>query len=206
MKQSKIVLRLRSLNNNQLETLGNTVVNGMKANPHFPNPVPTIVDFEATMTSFTKTISDAQSRDKLKIAVRNDVRATVESMLISLANYVTYTAQGDRAMMMGAGFPLNNITPVSPPVLSIDSFNLVLGKNSGELLASAKSSNAARMHLYQIAPAPQPDPKGFDNIYLRGSKFLFTGLVPMKLYAVRIGAIAANGQVVYTQTLVKGPQ
>jgi hypothetical protein len=206
MKQSKIVLGLRSLNNNQLETLGNTVLNGMKANPDFPNPSPIIADFEATMISLTKTISDAQSRDKLKITVRNSVRATVESMLTSLANYVTYTAQGDRAMMMGSGFPLNNIAPGIPPVLSIDSFNLVLGKNPGELLASAKSSPAADMHMYQIAPAPLADPKDFDTQYRGAAKFLFTGLVPMKLYAVRIGAIAANGQTVYTQTLVKAPQ
>ena len=206
MKQTRIVLRLRSLNNGQLETLGNSVVNGMKANPDFPNPSPTIADFEAVMTSFTKAISDALSRDKLKITIRNDVRATVESMLTSLANYVTYTSNGDRAMMMGSGFPLNNITPGIPPVMSIYSFNLVLGKNPGELLASAKSSGAADMHMYQIAPAPLAGPKDFETLYRSASKLLLTGLVPNKMYAVRMGAIAGNGQVVYTDTLTKAPQ
>ena len=206
MKHSRIVLGLRSLNNGQVEILGNSVVNGMKANPDFPNPSPIIADFEATMTSFAKAISDALSRDRLKITVRNDLRATVESMLTSLANYVTYTANGDRAMMMGSGFPLNNITPGIPPVLTIDSFNLVLGKNPGELLASAKSSKSADMHMYQIAPAPLADPRDFDTKYRGASKLLLTGLVPMKLYAVRMGAIALDGEVVYTETLVKAPQ
>jgi len=206
MKQTRIVLRLRSLNNGQLETLGNSVVNGMKANPDFPNPSPIIADFEAAMLSFTKAISDAKSRDKLKITVRKDIRATVQSMLTSLANYVTYTSNGDRAMMMGSGFPLNNLNPGVPPVLSIDSFNLVLGKNPGELLASAKSFGAADMHMYQIAPAPLAGPRDFETHYRRASKLLLTGLLPMKLYAVRIGAIASDGEVVYTDTLIKAPQ
>ena len=206
MKKSRILLSFSKMRDDKLETLGNTVVLGMKANPDFPNPSPTIADFEAVMTSFTKAISDALSRDKLKITIRNDVRATVESMLTSLANYVTYTSNGDRAMMMGSGFPLNNITPGIPPVLSIYSFNLVLGKNPGELLASAKSSGAADMHMYQIAPAPLAGPKDFETLYRSASKLLLTGLVPNKMYAVRMGAIAGNGQVVYTDTLTKAPQ
>jgi hypothetical protein len=206
MKKSKILLSFSKMRDDQLETLGNTVVLGMKANPDFPNPSPIIADFEAAMLSFTKAISDAKSRDKLKITVRKDIRATVQSMLTSLANYVTYTSNGDRAMMMGSGFPLNNLNPGVPPVLSIDSFNLVLGKNPGELLASAKSFGAADMHMYQIAPAPLAGPRDFETHYRRASKLLLTGLLPMKLYAVRIGAIASDGEVVYTDTLIKAPQ
>ncbi len=206
MKKSKILLSFSKMRDDQLETLGNTVVLGMKANPDFPNPSPIIADFEAAMLSFTKAISDAKSRDKLKITVRKDIRATVQSMLTSLANYVTYTSNGDRAMMMGSGFPLNNLNPGVPPVLSIDSFNLVLGKNPGELLASAKSFGAADMHMYQIAPAPLAGPRDFETHYRRASKLLLTGLLPMKLYAVRIGAIASDGEVVYTDTLTKAPQ
>ena len=92
------------------------------------------------------------------------------------------------------------------PVPSIDSFNLVLGKNPGELLASAKSSGAADMHMYQIAPAPLAGPRDFETHYRRASKLLLTGLLPMKLYAVRIGAIASDGEVVCTDTLTKAPQ
>jgi len=206
MKKSKILLSFSKMRDDQLETLGNTVVLGMKANPDFPNPSPIIADFEAAMLSFTKAISDAKSRDKLKITVRKDIRATVQSMLTSLANYVTYTSNGDRAMMMGSGFPLNNLNPGVPPVLSIDSFNLVLGKNPGELLASAKSFGAADMHMYKIAPAPLAGPRDFETHYRRASKLLLTGLLPMKLYAVRIGAIASDGEVVYTDTLIKAPQ
>jgi hypothetical protein len=89
---------------------------------------------------------------------------------------------------------------------STDSFNLVLGKNPGELLASAKSSKSADMHIYQIAPAPAAGPKDLDNHYQPTVKFLFTGLVPLKLYAVRMGVIAGNGQVVFTETIVNAPQ
>jgi hypothetical protein len=206
MKKPKILLSFDNLRDDQLETLGNTVVLGMKANPDYPNPSPTIADFEATMLSFTKAISDAKSKDKLKISIRRDIRVTVTANLTSLANYVTYTANGDRSMMLGSGFNLNSESSYLPPLLSAEDFNLVLGKNSGELLPSVKSCKASRMYIFQIAPAPLASLRDFDNTYRPVSKCLFTGLVPLKLYAVRIGLIGGDGQVVYTDTLTKAPQ
>jgi len=75
-------------------------------------------------------------------------------------------------------------------------------KGENAFLASAKSFRAADMHMYQIAPAAGR-PKGLGPI-TEAPSYCSQGW-PMKLYAVRIGAIASDGEC-YTDTLTKAPQ
>ena len=63
----------------------------------------------------------------------------------------------------------------------------------------------AKYFIYQIGPSPLADPRDLDNTYLNTIRHVFTGLVSLKLYSIRIGAIGAGGQVVFTDLITKAP-
>jgi hypothetical protein len=206
MKVPKIIFNLNRLSDSNLETKTQTIAMAMAGNPNFPTPIPSLAQVTAAVQGYSAALSAAKSRDKVKVPIKNDVRASLIATMRTLANYVSLTAAGDRSMLISSGFDVNPETPSPvPPVTAPLSLSVAPGRNPGELSVNFERPPGAKYFIYQIGPSPLADQRDLENTYLNAIKYVFTGLVSLKPYSIRIGAIGAGGQVVFTDLITKAP-
>jgi len=202
MKTSKIVLGLIKLNDGQLEDLALAIAAAMTGNANFPEPSPALADLNNSIKLFSDGLAFAKTRDKVKVAIKNSLRNNLELLLTNLANYCSYTAKGDRAILSSSGFSLNAATNAPKSLASPENFTVQPGSNAGEVFIYINSVPNAKTYLFLYGPFPIANEAWLHAI---GSKphSTITGLVPGTTYSFKIGATGSKGQVVYTGTISK---
>ena len=202
MKTTKIVLNLFSLSDGALEDLGLAVAAAMNGNTHFPEPQPSLTELNDSIKAFSDALALAKSRDKVKVAVKKNMRIALENILRNMANYCIYMARGEREILVSSGFPLNAAT-ASPKILSVpENFTAQQGRQSGEVVVSVKrvSNASAYLLLYKPAAAENAEWTHATNSL---PSFILNGLETLKLYHFKMGVIGTNGQTVYTDIITK---
>src|SRR5271156_6673975 len=104
MRNSKIIINFPTLSDGNLEAKALSIVDKMTDNANFPNPVPPLSDLSAAVTEYSSAFSMAQNKDKVQIAIKNIKREALIELLRSLAGYVNFTANGNKGVIVSAGF------------------------------------------------------------------------------------------------------
>ena len=202
MKTSKIVLSLTKLNDGQLEDHALAIAAAMTGNANFPEPLPALADLNNGIKLFSDGLAISKTRDKVKVAIKNNLRDNLELLLINLANYCSFAAKGDRAQLVSSGFSLNADTNYPKTLSAPENFNAQLGNHSGEVIVSInRIANAnAYLLLYKLASAENGAWSHATNSL---PYFTLTGLEALQQYNFKMGIIGTKGQTVYTDTITK---
>lgn len=203
MKNPTIILNFRRLSDANLEIKAQAISAAMTGNANFPTPTPDLAAFNTMIQAYSDALSAAKTRDKVKVSIKKDRRAELVALLIQLANYVSFTAAGDRSILMSSGFDLGRDSANPQPLQKPQNFKVSFGENSGELITSLSSVAGARTYIHQITPAPATDQSIWESVYLGSVTNTFSGLEPLKQYCFRVAVAGSKGQVVYTEIITK---
>ncbi len=127
------------------------VLAAMTNNPNFPTPLPALSAVSAALTALQSAESQALSRMKGAVVVRNDKKAALVALLQALRAYIQTTADADpensAAIIKSSGLPLKKVAVHKPRV-----FTIKPGAMSGsvEMLAASAARRASYLWGYSI--------------------------------------------------------
>ena len=191
---------LNTDNDSQLITDTTTIVTSMTGNPHYPTPAPSLAAVTAAIHEFSIALNNAADGGVTLTAIKNAKRKALTALLRNLASYVHVACNGDMAVLLSSGFPVQkqNRTPVGilpqpvPPLLQ-------LGGRSGDLLASVTPIANAASYNWRLALASAPD-KYLRTLPTTASSITFAGLTPGETYSVDANAFGTAGNSDWSDT------
>ena len=135
------------LNDSDLDTRGNAVVNGMTGNVNFPDPGEVLTILTTAYNAYSLALAVGKGGTAAQIAEKNNRRGELVDALKAMADYVNYVSGGDRSMLLITVYELNKEgrTPVVAEPLK--SFSVTYGANSGSIDLNAKKGNEANKVL-----------------------------------------------------------
>ncbi len=203
MKRARILIDFTRASDPVLESEAQKIVTAMTGNANFPSPVPTLDKVSDAIQNFSDALAAAKMGDKAKVAIKTDMRNALITMLLNLADYVTATANGDRAMLISSGFKVSKGTRNPRTLGDVNNFRVELGPNSGEALLSVDGVKCVDSYFFQCTLAPATNESNWTPGITSKNTFTFTGLEPLKQYSFRIAVSGSNNQVVYTEVITK---
>ena len=201
MKKSRTIISFTRLSDGDLEAKALSIVDKMTDNPAFPNPVPTLADVSAALTEYSSAFSMAQNKDKVQIANKNIKREALLDLLRSLAAYVNFTANGNKSIIVSAGFDANKGITSASPMPDPKNFKVVSGRNSGQAVTSVNGVRAVKSYVHQYTPDPLTDTSMWQSKYVSSRVNVFDALEPGKKFWFRVAAIGTGDQVAYTDAI-----
>ncbi|HEX6427496.1 MAG TPA: hypothetical protein VF008_07405 [Niastella sp.] len=181
--------------------IGRCVIEGMENNENFPDPPPALEELKKVLPEFQHALVNALSRDKLMVAIKDDLKKIVLALLQELVDYVTVTCKGDRSKMLSSGFDVNNENGNGnklPP--SIKKLEVELGP-PGEVNIRVRHVTNAIAYVHQFTTEPP-------NIHTRWfgegtshSSYTFHGLDSGIRHWFRVVAIGYYGQRGYSAVI-----
>jgi hypothetical protein len=194
---AKIKTGFQRLSDAKLLTKSLDIYTSMNGNLNFLTPVPTMADVNGSILAFQAALTSAAARERTQVILKNHARASLITMLKELANYVTFTANGDAGILSGSGFDMRKVPePVYVPKPS--KILVTDGLNSGELTVSVSKPRGARSFVHQYTPDPLTASSIWVSIPSTSKTYTFTGLEKAKNYWCRVGIVGSNGQLVYS--------
>jgi hypothetical protein len=166
----------------------------MKGNPNFPNPVPTIEEAQSVKSDFDSSLTAAQTGDRVKIAIKNDNRSKVIDVKHRWARYVELEANGNRTIMMSAGFDVSKERSSTVELEQPQNLKVIDGKNPGELIASCDGVPGAKSLIFQYTTDPLSDSSLWFSEPTTRSEFTFKGMKSGQKYWFRVIAVGSNDQ------------
>jgi hypothetical protein len=134
-----------------LITYVQAVLVAMTNNPNFTTPLPALSVISAALTALQTAESQALSRIKGAVVVRNDKKAALVSLLQQLRSYIQTTADADpensAAIIKSSGLPVKKV-PVHKPRV----FDVKPGTTSGsvEMVAASAARRASYLWGYSV--------------------------------------------------------
>lgn len=179
-----------------LSANAHAIVEAMTDNPHFPTPDPSLAKLSDDLSAFDTALAVAVNGSNYDKAVKNICRATLIDTLHLMANYVLYTAAGNRLKAQSSGFPIAKEPTTAPPLSRPENLQLSGGENSGELKISFGKVVGARSYLYQYTPDPMTESSVWENSVGTKRQAMFSGLVPGQRYWCRVVAVGTGQQAI----------
>lgn len=177
-----------------------TVVDKMDGNGYFPDPGMLIIELRESCNQFSKAMSEAGTRDLIKIAIKNDVRAILIKKLKQVGEFVLTHSNGAETAMLSSGFPLVKLhdeiilrTPAN--------FRITPGPRQGEIIMQVRRVIGARSYLYRWTPFPVTPESIWQSVIDTRCKKIIAGLPLGINYCFQMAAIGSNSQIKFTQEL-----
>jgi hypothetical protein len=180
------------------------VIEKMKNNTVFPNPPAALAELEKVLPEFEVALVNAKSRDKEWVAIKNNKKVIVLALLQELAEYVTVTCKGDRALILSSGFDVTD-EQNSPYAPSIETLEVELGA-PGEATVRGKNTTGAVAYVIQYATEPPGAATMWHSEGNTTCTHTFTGLSSDKRYWFRVVAIGRKGQKAYSPVVSRSIQ
>lgn len=197
MRKNKIRISFVKYSDANLETKAGLILKSMTGNPAFPDPVPTLVELQAAVTSYHEALVAAAELGRTNVANKNSIRQQLEGLLTRLGMYVMFIANGDEAILVSSGYTLVK-TPEPRYISNPGIVTLANGITSGELVCSVPQVKGATSYQFGICAELPTDATVWANEPYTKSRFTFQGLVPGKQYWFRVAALGTGGQKAYS--------
>jgi hypothetical protein len=178
--------------------LANTVDAALTGNTDFPTPTPSLLTLQGAITTTTASLAKAKYGSRDDRAQKNADKKNLIGILRDLCNYVNSTAQGDITMLSGAGFPLSK--DPQPRTLGTADAKVEAGA-SGQLILSTPGVTGAIAYKHQYTE--DSTVALWPEITTTKATCKIDGLVPGKLYHMRIVSIGTKDQVTISNVVTK---
>ena len=196
-----IVMPFSRLSDSKLLTKALDILASMTGNAFFPTPTPTLAVVADAITAFQEALIGAATRDRSKVIIKNRARVDLIAILKALGNYVTFTANGDSAMIGSTAFDTRKIP--QPVIVGKPTVQVEQGVNSGELINIADTAGKGRSFVHQYTPDPLTEDSVWESFTSTSRKFTFTGLQKTKIFWCRVGVVGGKGQQVFSDPVSK---
>jgi len=202
MKKAKLAPGMEDYSDAAFENKTQGIYASMLNNLYFPNPTPAITELDVAVKAYSDVLLAAQSRGKNEVALKNQARETLATMVIQLANSAMTTANGDRAKLVSTGIPMAK-DGESSLLTKPENMRLTDGVNVGELVTKVAVVKGAMGYAHQYTLDPLTSASEWNQVLATTSKCTLKNLVAEKKYWCRVLAFGANGQVVYSDAICR---
>ena len=169
-----------------LITKADAIIDALTGNAHSTTPKPTLAAVQTAATVFQEALAAAEGGEKLKTAEKNAARATLLTLLRSLALYVQQNCQDDLAILLSSGFDARK-APAPAGAL------LVRGVLSGVLDFRSKPVVNAKACEAQTTTEVNKPETWEDAGTFSSTRIALADLTPGTIYWARVRAIGAAG-------------
>ncbi len=162
-------------------------------NPSFASLAPLVATTQTAFDTYQTAAAKAASGDREAIVIRNEKRDALGMLLVQLANGISTAANGNMAVLISSGFPVQKQqrTPVGP-LPTPDAPLVTQGPVSGTLIASAKAVKGASIYNWSVALETAPN-EDVQDAQTTAASAEFDGLTPGKVYVISLNAVGAAG-------------
>lgn len=198
--KKKLALNFIETSDSDLHTLAGRVASCMANNEHFPDPGMLIIELNETNNQYILALADSGLGDRLKVAMKNDLRALLIRKLKQIAEFVQEQANGSELRLVSSGFP--TVKPTGEIVLKepVD-FQIMPGPKPGDMILKVRRVIGARSYLYQWTPAPLTAESVWQSVADTRCKKVISGLPLGENYFFRMAAVGSRNQIIYTKPL-----
>jgi len=198
--KKRLTLNFKETRDSDLAMLALTVANKMTDNEHFPDPGMLIIELEEIGNQFFQAVVDARSRDREKVAYKNNLRVLVVKKLKEAGEFVLTHSANKELPLITSGFIL--IKSVDEIILkSPKDFKIMPGPRPGEMILKVRRVPGARSYIYQWTPAPLTKESIWESTVDTRCKKVISGLPLGVNYIFRMAAVGSRNQIIYTQPL-----
>lgn len=200
--KNKALIDFSKYSDGDFESKARTIITNMTGNTNFPDPSPAIPDVTLATNIYSEALAAASTGNRSDVADKNEKRQLVTLMLRSLASYVNFTAEGDRAMLLTTGF---NVNKEREPVIITKPENIQVtnGMNAGELRVSVKAVKGAKSYVHEYTNDTGLAADHWQSTTTSQSKITFSELEAGKTYYCRVAAVGPKGQIVYSDQIAR---
>lgn len=179
------------------------VKNGLTNNPNFTPALPSLANLIALQEAFETALAMVASRDRVKIAEKNQARLALIDGMNQLALEVNAAANGDRAKLLSSGFDISQTGESNTSIASPAEFKIAEGINSGELKFSCKKVLYAICYVFEYTDELPTENTKWNSIPMATRELTIKGLRSgIRIYG-RIKAIGTKGQEASSEILSK---
>lgn len=171
------------------------VLDNMKNNASFPNPIPTVAEVEKKSIEYQLALNAAGRYDRTLSSAKNDRKAELIGMLEKWDDYVTTTSNGDKTMLLSSGFDIVGLKSQSQELLPIEQLDVEIGP-VGQAIVSVKRVLGARMYAFQCTPDPITPESVWTTETTTDRENTFTNLNSIAKYWFRVIAYGRGKQTV----------
>ena len=171
------------------------ILESMKNNASFPNPIPAVPEVEKKFVDFHISMNMAGRNDRTLSSAKNDRKAELTGMIEKWDDYVTITSNGDKTMLLSSGFDIAGIKSTSDVLTPIEQLDVKIGP-IGQAIVSIKRVPGARMYAYQCTPDPITSESVWTTETTTDRKNTFTNLNSIAKYWFRVVAYGRGKQTV----------
>jgi hypothetical protein len=186
----------------QLISQAQQIVTAMTGNAAFPEPwpapVPTLAQITTDLNALQTVMTATGAGDRTQVAARDAAAAALSRDLVRLGRYVQLQADDDPVKLSSSGFPMR-----SPGVRRVvveelpapANLSLSHGALSGQIFVRATRLGGAASYEVQLCTAdPTVEANWIDaGVFKNCSRIQLNGLVPGKVYSVRMRGIGSAG-------------
>ena len=198
MKKAFLLVDFKTVSDPNLFKKASTVFTSMTGNKNFTKPAPTLAVLNAATNKFSNAMALAKDGDRMKIGERKTQRDALLVVMLQLVDYVTFTAKGDRLILMSSGFTVSAETKTARTMGKMKGFNVVQGENSGELAASVDRVKNADSYVFYYGLTPIVNDSWKSMPTGRLNYCNIPGLERGKEYSVRVVVVGPKGKTLYS--------
>lgn len=202
---AKVKLNLKNKTDNDLQQFSTDHIAAMDGNANFPNPDPTVADFQALATLYKSSLQKAnaaQQTAREKMRLKDAARVALEEALITRGAYVDMKSKGDEAVILSSGLPVRDVPSPVGALPAPQSFRVKMGTHPGEIKLQCKRMRGAVSFIAQQSPNVMPR-VWTQIVVVTNGRATATGLTSGQSYSFRMAAVGAAGQGPWTDEVVK---
>jgi hypothetical protein len=184
-----------------LVTTAYQILGKMEGNANFTNPPPALAAARKELPEYIASLTDASGGDAEKVELKKNKKAGLIILLGEIADYVTLTCKGNRAMLLSSGFTLNRAkgeTSLEP----IKELQVVIGP-PGEAITKVKRVAGAKAYIHQYTVDPLTGDSEWTSKFITDPDYTFTGLQSKEKYLFRVIAVGPKGQEVISPVVAR---
>lgn len=195
--EKRLALNFKETKDEDLYKIASVVTYHMTENEYFPDPGMLIIELGEITAQFWQAMSDAGSKDRIKISIKNDLKALLIKKLKEVGEFVKTESKGTETAMLSSGFPL--FTPKEEIILKPSTdFKILPGRSPGEIIMKTNRINGAKSYLYRWTPHPITKESLWQSEIDTRCKKVIKGLPLGINYCFQMAAIGSNSQIIYT--------
>lgn len=195
MALQKVKTDYTKLRDDELDDKANHVEQSLTANPGFPAIGPQLALLTTAKDEYTTALGEAKTRDKTKVAIKNQKRQALIDVLKATAEEVNDTVAGDVAKLVSSGLDLyKERTPVGTLAAPTE-MEVTPGPEPGQAKVEIKSAphkEADYIVFFAQDPAPADD-DDWSQKFSTTRFVLITGLESGKKYWFKASYVTTTG-------------
>ncbi|WP_205511951.1 hypothetical protein [Longitalea arenae] len=198
--KKELALNFRKYNDSELDEIAIYICRKLTNNEDHPDIEPLLAPVRITAEQFQHARRDASFGDTQKILIKNDLKEKLISLLRELGEIIQLKSKGDEWLLIRSGFEI-----AKPPKKTVlekpREFEVLPGKNNGQIILQAKRVKGAKAYLYQYTPGPLRADNAWETVNSTKRKIVISDLPLGINFFFRMAAVGSRNQVVYSEIL-----